>query len=109
MESWWSDTNPAAVAAKDSQQATFALVAEIRGLAPEDRELAEEVIGEWVLSADESKRFDALAVVDELAIRSAIPRLRELESRLAKMSGPGAPFEAKKVQRILAGLGQTSS
>lgn len=98
--------NAAAVAAKDSPQATIALVAEIRGLVPEDRDLADEVIGEWVLSADESKRFDSLAVVDELGIRSAIPRLRELEARLAKMGGPGAPFEAKKIRRILAGLGQ---
>ena len=106
MEAWWADTNAAASAAEESPRATFALVAEIRGLAPEDRVLADEVIGEWVLSTDESKRFDALAVVAEFAILSAIPRLRELEGRLANMSSPGAPFEAEKVRRILAGLGQ---
>jgi hypothetical protein len=106
MEAWWAETNAAALAARDSNQATLALVSEIRGLAPEERALADEVLGEWVLSVDDSKRFDALAVVRELDIRSAIPKLRELEARLATASDPRAPFEAEKVRRILTGFGQ---
>ena len=106
MEAWWADTNAAALAAKDSQRATFALIAEMREVAPEARGYADEVIGEWVLSADERKRFDALAVVSELAIRSAIPALRQLKERLAGESGPGAPLEAEKVDRVLAKLEQ---
>jgi hypothetical protein len=92
------------IAAKDSQMAIFALVTMVRGLAAEERAMAEVVIGEWLLSTEETNRFGALAVTNELGMRSAIPKLRLLESQLVTKQDPGAPFELKKVRRILAKL-----
>lgn len=104
LELWWRDTDYAAVATKDSQQATFALIALVRGMDSGERALAEVVIGEWLLSTDEKKRFDSLAVVDEVEMKSAIPNLRLLESQLIPKRDPGAPFELGKVRRLLARL-----
>jgi hypothetical protein len=104
MEGWWRDTDSAAIAAKDSQRVTLDLVALIRGLDPEERAMADVVIGEWLLSTEERKRFDALAVVGEVEMQVAIPTLRVLESQLVTKQDPGAPFELKKVRRLLAQL-----
>jgi hypothetical protein len=38
------------------------LYARYRGFSKDDRAMADEVIAEWVLSDDESLRFDALAL-----------------------------------------------
>ena len=104
MDEWWSETDSRAKAAKDSQSATLSLIARILGLSDEERKMSEIVIADWTLSTDECKRFDALAAIDELGIRSALPQLHLLESRILKRKDPGAPFELEKVRRILANL-----
>ena len=50
MDEWWCASDAKAVAAKDSQRATLALVEKFRALAPEERALADQVICEWVAS-----------------------------------------------------------
>ena len=67
-----------------------------------ERLMADEVLSEWVLSDDEGVRFDALALIDELKIKMAAPALNELVTRLASSGTPSAPYELKKVLRILA-------
>ena len=67
-----------------------------------ERLMADEVLSEWVLSEDEKVRFDALALIDELKIKMAAPALNELATRLASSGAPSAPYELKKVLRILA-------
>lgn len=69
-----------------------------------ERQMADEVLGEWALSEDERVRFDALALIDELKIKSAIPALQRLAARLADSTMPGAPYELKKVTRIITGF-----
>lgn len=67
-----------------------------------ERRMANEVLSEWALSEDEGLRFDALALIDELKIAMVAPALNELATRLASSDAPSAPYELKKVLRILA-------
>jgi hypothetical protein len=73
----------------------------------EERMMANEVLAEWALLDDERVRFDALALIDDFKISSAVPALRALSDRLASSSTVGAPFELHKVDRILRDLGHT--
>jgi hypothetical protein len=70
-----------------------------------ERRMADQVLSEWVLSEDEGLRFDALALIDELKIDAAAPALHRLATRLASSVEVSAPYELKKVHRIIAGLG----
>lgn len=105
LESLWSERDSAAIASKESSRATRELIAAIREMGPDERRLAEQVIAEWLLSNDEGRRFDALAVVWELEIQFAVPALRELEARLGGSGEPGALFERNKVRNIITSLG----
>jgi hypothetical protein len=69
-----------------------------------ERRMADQVFSEWALSEDEGLRFDALALINELKIEAAVPALLALAARLASSAEISAPYELKKVHRILAGL-----
>lgn len=70
----------------------------------EERELADQVLIEWVLSNDENVRYDALVLIGEFKIADALPALEELGRRLSLSTSPGAPYERKKVDSILQEL-----
>jgi hypothetical protein len=89
---------------KDSYLALDRLFSRYRTFDPKEREMANEVVSGWVLSGDESLRFDALALIDEFHISEACAVLPELEARLAHSRAPGAPYELKKVRRLLEEL-----
>lgn len=99
---WWSEIDAQALASKDSQAATLLLLERFRELNEDTMPVAAAVLGEWVLSTNSRQRFDALAVVQEFRLVSAVSQLRELESRLSVIAGPEALFEAKKVRALLA-------
>jgi hypothetical protein len=69
-----------------------------------ERLMANDVLAEWALSEDEGIRFDALALIDELKIETAMPALKGLAARLVSSGVSGAPYELKKVCRIIARL-----
>lgn len=69
-----------------------------------ERALADQVLREWVLSDDENVRYDALVLIGDFRIMSAMPALRELVTRLTRNKAPGAPHELQKVDRILKDL-----
>jgi hypothetical protein len=71
---------------------------------PDERASADAVFSDWALAKDESVRFDALALIDELKIVTAAPALETLVLRLGLHDTPGAPYEVKKVERILKNL-----
>lgn len=104
MNAFWDSANREADEFKDSMLALDRLVARYRSLTPSERQLADRVIAEWLHSPDEAKRFDAVALVREFEISSAIPALRDLSSGLQTSSDPGAPFEREKVEALLAEL-----
>ncbi len=73
----------------------------------EERKLADQVLEEWLLSDDENVRYDALVLIGDFRISRAVPVLQELAIRLRHSKVPGAPYELKKVDRILQDLGHT--
>ncbi len=90
-----------AEATKSSHEAVHTLELWYAQLDAGEKPLADAVIAEWILSADESKRWDALALAHDNKISSTVPALRELEARLERSDTPGAPYEAAKVNRLL--------
>ena len=109
MESYRRAGDEEARSLKDSWLALDRLHALYGKFNGEERVMADQVLAEWALSGDESVRFDALALIDDFKIAAAIPMLRKLSERLASSTAPGAPYEAKKVKRIMSSLqGRTS-
>lgn len=68
----------------------------------EERKLADQVLREWVLSEDENLRYDALVLIGDFKIVSALPALRELAVRLTRSKEPSAPHELRKVKETIA-------
>ena len=93
-----------AIAMKESQAVVIELSRRYAALDADAREVVDELLSEWVLSDDEKHRFDALALVSDHRVLSALPALRELLVRLDGSTTPGAPYEQAKIRRILACL-----
>jgi len=106
-EDWerlWARIDAESKAAKLSQGALSELSAYYLSLSTAERRVVDAVLAEWVLSDNESKRFDSLALIDAHEIRSALPGLAKLRERLGRSRAPGAPFELAKVERIVKSL-----
>jgi hypothetical protein len=69
-----------------------------------ERRMADRVLSEWVMSEDEGVRFDAVLLIGEFTIQSALPALHALALRLPLSTAPGAPYELKKVVRLIQKL-----
>jgi hypothetical protein len=78
-----------------------------RDLEASERVLANQVLAEWLLFDDESVRFDALALIGDFRISTALTALDELAARLQQSKSPGAPYELKKVERVVRELRET--
>jgi hypothetical protein len=89
---------------KDSNATLEKLRVLYRGFDDASRRKVDQVLSEWALSEDEGLRFDALALIDELKIDTAVPALHALAARLTSSVQPSAPFELKKVRRIVLSL-----
>lgn len=61
----------------------------------------QEVREEQLTSANETDRFDTLALIREFRISSTLPQLRALAALLETSEGPGAPYEWAKVNRLI--------
>lgn len=68
---------------------------------PLERVLGEKVLAEWLDSDDENRRFDAMALIDELRVVAVAPALGRLADRLRESRAPGASFEQEKIGRIV--------
>lgn len=106
LERFRSRVEEEAEAFKDSYLVLEKLEALYRSFSKEDQAMADDIIAEWVLSDNESLRFDALALIREFSIVKAKHALERLEGRLRSSVAPGAPFELKKVISILGQLNQ---
>ena len=95
-----------AMSLKDSYLALDLLHSLYRKFDDEERVMANQVLAEWALSDDEKVRFDALALIDDFQIKTAIPALHELVARLALVYAPGAPYEQQKANRIIRDLSE---
>ena len=70
----------------------------------EEQRMAKEVIVEWLRSPEPRKQFDALALVDELVIVSALPTLRELQGEAEECTDHEAPYDWARLNRIAGRL-----
>jgi hypothetical protein len=70
----------------------------------DERKMADQVLGEWMLSPDEAVCYDARALINDQGITSAVPALRALANRLSGMTGRAAKYELKAVNRLLKKL-----
>lgn len=103
-EQFWRRIDAESKAGRLSQAALFDLSQYYLSLPIMERRIIDGVLADWALSDNESKRFDALALIDEHRIRSALPALEELSQKLDKSREPGARFEKAKVNRIVTTL-----
>lgn len=104
FERLWAQYDSEAQAAKFSHEAVLRLTALYRQLDEEDRRVVDDVLANWVVEGDERQRFDALALIHEFAIQTALPALRRELVRLKHATGPSVPFDRAKVERIIAHL-----
>jgi hypothetical protein len=102
------DASARALANKQSNDTLTALFGRYRALSDSERAVIDELLAEQLASLDETDRFDALAVIREFRITSAMPQLRVLAEWLEAQSGPGAPYEWAKVNRLIANLATDS-
>jgi HEAT repeat protein len=93
-----------AIENKRSQEALLVMAQRYRTLSQGERDAVDELLAEQLASEDESVRFDALALIQDLKIRSSLPALRQLADWLETQASPGAPYEWAKVNRIIGGL-----
>src|SRR5690606_7287783 len=100
----WEQLDADAQAAKFSHEATLRLADFYRLLDCEDRRVVDEALASWVVDGDERHRFDALALIDEFQIRSALPVLEADLARLAGAVGPSVPTDRAKLERIVENL-----
>lgn len=103
MNTYWQSVNSEANQRKDSYFALEKLFSLYRSFDGKEKEMANLVIEEW-LSDREVLRFDALALIDEFKIRSAIDSIYRLKKKLESSDEPTAPYERKKAQRIIDDL-----
>jgi hypothetical protein len=89
---------------RDSQSALFELFDLYDRLAGEDQKQIDQLMADWVVSDEEDLRFDALALIREKRITTAIPALQTLLVMLLGSRTASAPYEADKVRSIIKSL-----
>jgi hypothetical protein len=104
MNSFWEAANRRARELKDPIYALERTASMYARLEREDRDHADRVFSEWLLSEDEAKRYVAVALIREFRVATAAPALRELVLKLRDSDDPGAPFEREKVEHLLSEL-----
>ena len=109
MSSYRQSANDEGVRMRDPYLALERLRALYEKFDVSERAMADQVLAGWALSNDEGLRFDALALIDDLEIRTALDALRELSRRLRSSKAVSAPFEIKKVRRIIERLLSTKA
>ena len=105
MTAYWEDVNKEAESLRDPYHAVDRLYALYRRFDAEERGLADQVIAEWALSDDENKSHDARLLIHEFKIIAALPALETIAKRLASSSDVGAPYELKRINRLMGHLG----
>ena len=89
---------------KDSYLALQRLSELYQRFSPEDRDRADRVLSEWIVSDDEDVRFDAQSLIRKFTVKSTIPALRRLDEKLATSAEVSAPFEREVVVDLIAEL-----
>ncbi len=106
----WDDFVARANAMKFSQKAVLWMTDFYeRRLGDEDRKVADAVLRAWLLGDEIGRRFIALALVDDFGIRTALPAVKQLRTRLMDATDPVQVDEREKAERIIGRLGEKES
>lgn len=92
------------IGSKQITDALLALIAAYKTLSAEERTVIDQLLIDQLTSNSESTRFDALALIREFQITSALSNLFALIARLEQLQSPGSPFEHAKVRRLISDL-----
>jgi hypothetical protein len=106
FETFRDEVSREAVASKSSHDAFVQLSGLYTKFDADECALADAIIADWLGSDDESKRWDAEALIQEHTMASALPQLRALADELECATDPGAPYERAKVNRIIGQLAE---
>jgi hypothetical protein len=104
MEAYRQSVIAEALATKEMQIVPLKLVSLYSRFDENERLMASVVLSGWLVSQDESLRYDALAVIRRYQIVTALPALNKLLERLRDEARPGAPYEAHGVEKVIAAI-----
>ena len=95
------DASDRAQAAKQSQQVIYDLINYYQSLSEDERVVVDMLLADDLDSTNEADQFDALALIREFQIQSALPALRALADRLELEHSARAPYEWSKVNGLI--------
>jgi hypothetical protein len=104
FEELWTQLDADALEEKYSQGAFLRLTEYFGHLDEDDKRVVGEVLFSWILDGNARQRFDALAIIEDFEIRSALPVLRENLTRLEDATGPSVPDDREQLEQIIAHL-----
>ena len=108
-EDLWNVLDQEAREIKFSEEAIIKLSEVFKELSLAERGEVSKLLALWVISDDEVKRYDALALIDEFNIEMALPQLLQLERKMNKSNDHSVMFELRKIKRIINKLKRKSS
>lgn len=101
----WRDTAAEARRLVDAGRQPYAPIEQLsvlyRQISEDDRSVADGLIASDLDSGDSGVRYDAMWLIREFRIASAVPALQRLATRLASSTEVGAPFELDKVEQLI--------
>lgn len=104
MYKYWDEINKEGKAFKDPYIRLDRLRSLLKKLDADERNLANEVLAEWLLSDNAGRRYDANVLIRELNITTALPALEELIRRLSKSAVPDDHMGADRLRKLATQL-----
>lgn len=96
----WRQLSDHADALHDSQSVAFGLLDAYDQLSAEEKSEVHSILGEWLLSRDNRRRYDARFLVTERQIRELAPSATLAIDRLNCVAGPEARDEVELLQKL---------
>ena len=90
-----------AEAMRDSQSVSFALLDLYDTLSSEEKSAVHSILAEWLVSEDNTLRYDAAFLTSQRSIREMRPFVEEAIGKCHDRVGPQAKYEGQKLQRIM--------
>jgi hypothetical protein len=94
---------------KDPGSAMLSLRTAFERATPQEREILNEVVREWLSGADERDRFDGAFITGEFGLTGNLDLIQSLLDEASGRDDPGAPFERARYERVVARLTRTDS
>lgn len=82
LDGLWEEADRRDQEMKGAYPASAALKKRVMQASHAERELFERVITSWLRSRNDNKLYDALTLIDELDIRSALPEMKRVRRQL---------------------------